>query len=70
MIRKISIGLDLKNTMAFFVGQELFKSYIVDTIRKNDDGSYSLYLKKDGEIVLWKNFNKNLPITLEYNINF
>lgn len=71
MIRKIIIGSNLKDAMAFYVGQELFNKHVVHSIERGYyDGSYDLYLKRDGEIYKWKTFNGNLPITLEYNLDF
>ncbi len=29
-----------------------------------------IYILKDGEIFMWKSFNSNMPISIEYNINF
>mgnify|MGYP003146821740 CR=1 FL=1 len=73
-IRKISIGKDFKSAMHYIVGQEVLNSaYSIHLIKHNPkDSSYKLYIEEcSGDVVvLWKEFNSNLPITIEYNINF
>jgi hypothetical protein len=34
-----------------------------------ENHSYKLYVSRDDEIFLWKEFNRSLPISIEYNIN-
>lgn len=71
-IRKITIGIDYKNSMHYVVGQEVLNGYYsIHAITKNDDMSYLVYIEsKEKEIVLWKEINKNLPIVIEFNINY
>lgn len=70
IIRKISIGPDYMKSMNYTVGQEVLdKSYSIYQIIRNDDG-IRLYIIKDGEIVLWKEFSNTVPVSIEYNINF
>lgn len=70
IIRKISIGPDYMKSMNYTVGQEVLdKSYSIYQIIRNDDG-IKLYIIKDGEIVLWKEFSSTVPVSIEYNINF
>jgi hypothetical protein len=70
IIRKISIGPDYMKSMNYTVGQEVLdKSYSIYQIIRNDDG-IKLYIIKDGEIVLWKEFSNTVPVSIEYNINF
>jgi hypothetical protein len=70
IIRKISIGPDYMKSMNYTVGQEVLdKSYSIYQIIRNDDG-IRLYIIKDGEIVLWKEFSSTVPVSIEYNINF
>ena len=67
-IRKISIGSDYKNAMHYIVGQEVLGgSYFIETIDLEDEG-YSVWVKKRGEIIKWKEFS-NIPVTIEYNLN-
>ncbi len=70
IIRKISIGPDYMKSMNYTVGQEVLdKSYSIYQIIRNDDG-IKLYIIKEGEIVLWKEFSNTVPVSIEYNINF
>jgi len=73
-IRKISIGLDYKNgAMHYIVGQRVLSDTCEIHIIRHDHGTNSvkIYVINDkGEIILWKEFNSNVPISIEYNINF
>ena len=72
-IRKISIGSDYKtSSMHYIHGQEVLGGeYLVHLIKYDHDlESYSVWIEKDGEILLWKQFNRNIPVCIEYNINF
>ena len=73
-VRKISIGTDFKTAMHYLVGQSVLgDSYVIHLIKFNPtNSSYKLYIEEaQGDVVvLWKEFNSNLPITIEYNINF
>ncbi len=71
IIRKISIGPDYKNNaMHYIVGQDVLGGkYQICEIMKTLD-SVLIYILKDGEIFMWKSFNSNMPISIEYNINF
>ena len=67
-IRKMSVGSDYKNAMHYIVGQEVLGgSYLIDSINFEEKG-YSVWVKKDGEIVKWKEV-KNTPVMVEYNLN-
>lgn len=73
-IRKISIGPDYKGgAMHYIVGQKVLNdSNEIHLIKYNSSSqSIMIYIinQKD-EIVLWKEFNSTIPISIEYNINF
>tara|TARA_R110000803_G_scaffold95241_5_gene163062 strand:- start:1470 stop:1688 length:219 start_codon:yes stop_codon:yes gene_type:complete len=70
-IRKISIGADYKSgAMHYIVGQNVLGgSYMILHILYESD-SYKIWIIKEGEVLLWKEFRSTLPISLEYNINF
>lgn len=71
-IRKISVGPDYKSgAMHYIVGQSvLSETNEIHLIRQNNN-SISIYIiNKKGEIVLWKEFNSAMPISIEYNIHF
>jgi len=56
--------------MNYTVGQEVLdKSYSIYQIIRNEDG-IKLYIIKEDEIVLWKEFSSTVPVSIEFNINF
>ena len=70
IIRKITVGKDYKNeAMHYAVGQEVYGGHIIDCIIEEDD-KYSILIKKDDEILPWKDFNKNMAISVEYNLEY
>jgi hypothetical protein len=70
LIRKISIGKDYKNeAMHYSVGQEVYGGHIIDSIAEDDD-KYCVHIKKNGEILPWKEFNKNMAIAVEFNLEY
>jgi|TARA_R110000796_G_scaffold1482_14_gene5924 hypothetical protein len=72
-IRKISIGSDYKSgSMHYIVNQlVLGGDYKIHLIQASEESqSYKLWVIKNEEVVIWKEFMFTLPITLEYNINF
>jgi hypothetical protein len=71
IIRKISIGHDYKNNaMHYIVGQDVLNgAYQICEILKTSDNGVRIYILKGDEIFLWKSFNENMPMSIEYNIN-
>ena len=73
-IRKISIGSDYKsNAMHYIVGQKVLgDSNSIHLIKRDiDTMAIKIYIiNQKGEIVLWKEFNKTIPISIEFNIDF
>jgi hypothetical protein len=73
-IRKISIGPDYKGgAMHYIVGQKVLNdTNEIHLIKHNSaSGSIMVYIiNQKSEIVLWKEFNSTIPISIEYNINF
>jgi hypothetical protein len=72
-IRKISIGADYKSgAMHYIVGQQVLGGgYTIHLIQSDSlSKSYKIWIMKDDEVLLWKEFKTTLPISLEYNINF
>jgi len=70
LIRKISIGRDYKdNAMHYQIGQEVYGNHVITNIlEKTTD--YEIYIKKNKEVLLWKSFNKNMGISVEYNLDY
>tara|TARA_R100000781_G_scaffold47351_1_gene31848 strand:- start:3909 stop:4133 length:225 start_codon:yes stop_codon:yes gene_type:complete len=72
-IRKISVGPDYKSgAMHYLVGQEVLSGkYFIHLIQYVDTSrSIKIWIQRKGEILLWKEFNSHVPISIEYNINF
>ena len=70
LIRKISIGKDYKNeAMHYSVGQEVYGGHTICDIIEEDD-KYSIYIKKEKNVLIWKDFNKNMAVSVEYNLQY
>ncbi len=73
-IRKISVGPDYKgSSMHYIVGQKVLgDTYEIEAILFNIDlGSIRVYIRNEkNETLMWKEFNHNMPIAIEYNINY
>lgn len=70
VIRKISIGKDYKNdAMHYSVGQEVYGGHTIVHIVEEDD-KYSIYIQKGDNVMPWKDFNKNMAISVEYDLRY
>jgi len=70
LIRKISIGKDYKtDAMHYSVGQEVYGGHVICNIIEEEE-KYSIYIEKNKEVILWKDFNKNMGISVEYNLDY
>ena len=70
LIRKITIGKDYKNdAMHYSVGQEVYGGHTICDILEEAD-KYSIYIKKRDNVLPWKDFNKNMAISVEYDLNY
>tara|TARA_R100000231_G_scaffold84527_1_gene64303 strand:+ start:5967 stop:6191 length:225 start_codon:yes stop_codon:yes gene_type:complete len=72
-IRKISVGPDYKSgAMHYLVGQEILNGqYFIHLIQYDSDyDSIKIWIQRKDEILLWKEFKSNVPVSIEYNINF
>ena len=70
LVRKISIGRDYKNdAMHYAVGQEVYGGHIIHDIVEEYE-KFSIYIKKGKEVLPWKDFNKNMAIADEYNLEY
>ena len=68
IIRKITVGKDYKeNAMHYAVGQDVYGGHtICDIIEEKD--KYSIYIKKNKDVLPWNDFNKNMAVSVEYNL--
>ena len=70
LIRKISVGKDYKdNAMHYSVGQEVYGGHVIWDILEEKD-KYSIYIKKNKDVLPWKDFNKNMAVSVEYNLQY
>ena len=70
LIRKISIGKDYKSeSMHYSVGQEVYGGHRICDIFEEEEG-YDIFIKKNNDVIIWKNFNKNMAISVEYNLEY
>lgn len=73
-IRKIAVGPDYKGgAMHYIVGQAVLDgTNTIHLIKYNSDKqSIMIYIiNEKKEIVIWKEFNHTIPISIEYNINY
>jgi len=70
LVRKISIGRDYKNdAMHYSVGQEVYGGHVICDIVEETD-KFSIFIKKGNEVLPWKDFNKNMAIAVEYNLEY
>ena len=70
LIRKITIGKDYKNdAMHYAVGQEVYGGHTICDILEEED-KYSIYIRKEKVVIPWKDFNKNMAISVEDNLEY
>ena len=70
VIRKITVGKDYKNdAMHYSVGQEVYGGHIIVNVIEEEE-KYSIYIQKDDMVMPWKDFNKNMAISVEYDLNY
>jgi hypothetical protein len=63
LIRKISIGKDYKNDAMHYAVHT-----ICDIIE--EDEKFSIYIRKNKDVLPWKDFNKNMAVSVEYNLEY
>ena len=68
IIRKITIGKDYKvDSMHYSVGQLVYGGHTICDILESKE-KYSIYIKKDKNVLPWKDFNKNMAVSIEYDL--
>ena len=72
VIRKISIGSDYKNdAMHYSIGQEVYGGHNISNILfEGNDQSYNIYITKNNEVLPWKKFNRNMAISVEFDLKY
>jgi len=70
VIRKITVGKDYKNdAMHYSVGQDVYGGHTICDILE-EESKYSIYIRKKDVVIPWKDFNKNMAISVEYDLNY
>ena len=70
IIRKISVGKDYKNdAMHYSVGQEVYGGHTIVNILE-EETKYSVYIQKGDMLMPWKDFNKHMAISIEYDLKW
>jgi hypothetical protein len=70
VIRKISIGPDYKNgAMHYSVNQEVYGGHTIVNIIEEED-KYSIYIQKGDLVMPWKDFNKQMAVSIEYDLEW
>ncbi len=55
--------------MNYALGQEVYGGHTICDIIEQDD-KFSIFIKKKNEVLPWKDFNKNMAIAVEYNLEY
>ena len=55
--------------MHYAVGQEVYGGHTICDILEEDD-KFSVYIKKGKNVLPWKDFNKNMAVSVEYNLQY
>jgi hypothetical protein len=71
LIRKITIGKEYKeNAMHYSVGQEVYGKHQIVDIQESEE-KYIIYIQDtEGDVKRWKDFNKNMSVSVEYNLDY
>ena len=70
LIRKISVGKDYKNdAIHYSVGQEVYGGHTICDILESET-KYSVFITKGKDVLPWKDFNKNMAVSVEYNLQY
>jgi hypothetical protein len=70
VIRKITIGKDYKNdSMHYAIGQGVYGGHTICHILE-DEYKYSIYISKGDIVIPWKDFNKNMAVSVEYDLEY
>ena len=70
LIRKITIGKDYKiDAMHYSVGQEVYGGHTIVNIIEEEE-KYSVYIQKGDMVMPWKDFNKNMAVSVEYDLSW
>ena len=70
-IRKITAGPSpTQGSMAFSIGQKIYDGNIICKIEQDKDSGYTIYIKKNSVIKPWKKYSPQVPVYLEYDLDY
>jgi len=70
-IRKIAVGAEYKTAMHYVVGQSVINGDFTINIIEDKKTEVKIWIEnKENEIFLWKSYNKVMPMSIEYKIDF
>jgi ABC-type nitrate/sulfonate/bicarbonate transport system ATPase subunit len=55
--------------MHYSVGQEVYGGHTIVNIIEEEE-KYSIYIQKADTVMPWKDFNKNMAISVEYDLKY
>ena len=55
--------------MHYSVGQEVYGGHTIVNIIEGEE-KYSIYIQKEDTVMPWKDFNKNMAISVEYDLKY
>jgi len=55
--------------MHYSIGQEVYGGHVISNILEEEE-KYSIYISKNEELIPWKDFNKNMAIAIEYDLQY
>ena len=55
--------------MHYAVGQSVYGGHTICDILE-EETKYSIYISKGKTVIPWKDFNKNMAISVEYNLEY
>ena len=62
--------MNFKNdSMHYSVGQEVYGGHTICDVVEEED-KYCIYIRKKDIVIPWKDFNKNMAVAIEYNIDY
>jgi hypothetical protein len=75
LIRKIVVGKDPKNGMAYYIGMRAGTGSISAIVMDDEHlfryqkKRYLIYIERDGSTMLWKSID-SMPCMVEFDLNF
>jgi len=55
--------------MHYSVGQEVYGGHTIVNIIEEEE-KYSVYIQKGDMVMPWKDFNKNMAVSVEYDLSW